>query len=428
MKQIQTQPVRGMRDILPQQKRLREEAFAKILHAYRQFGFSQIETPALENLDALLRSNAGDNTKLIFAIMKRGNALEKAIETGDAKALADLGLRFDLTLPLARYYAQNRSKLPRVFKSIQVGNVWRAERPQKGRYRQFYQCDIDVIGNASILAEIELLAATARALMDLGFVDFTIRVNDRRILSALTKACHLPDHLSDAIFIILDKLDKIGLDKMKQELMALELKEASVDALLTIITSDTAMGTSRILSEHLVSLEPFIAPEIIPALEVMIHEVNASSDGKFQCIFDPTLVRGLGYYTGTIFEITYKDYPSSIAGGGRYDNMISNLVNVNVPACGMSIGFDRMMNIVEEEELLPLTGESATALIYDKQVELSRIMSVANELRGQGEMITLYQREKNFAKQLTDLATNGMAEYYALNERGELSPLRSMRG
>jgi histidyl-tRNA synthetase len=421
MKQKSTQPARGTRDTLPGEMRLRSEAFSRIINAYQQFGFSEIETPAIENLENLAGANAGENTKLIFAIMKRGDALAKALDKNERDQLADLGLRFDLTLPLARYYAENRAKLPKVFKAIQIGNVWRAERPQKGRYRQFYQCDIDIIGNASFLAEIELLAASTRALVDLGFEGFKLLVNDRRILTALVKSVGISDDLRDSIFIVLDKLDKIGMDKVKQELNGLGLNNETIEQLMDrIIQQDSP----RSLKELLPLLEGYIDPSVVNELEIMINEISDLSKGKFECVFDPTLVRGLGYYTGPVFEVTYKDYPFSIAGGGRYDTMVGDLVGVDTPACGISIGFDRMMGILEEEKLLKTSSTNATALIYDKKTDPVVLMKITNDFWKKDQSITLYKREKNFGKQLTDFSLSGVTEYYNVNEEGELSELK----
>jgi histidyl-tRNA synthetase len=390
-----------MRDLLPHQVRIRESATEKILSVYRRYGFVRIETPALESLSILTRSDGGENEKLIFKVLKRGEKLEGA----RVEDLADLGLRFDLTVPLVRYYAHNHAKLPSPLRAIQIGPVWRAERPQKGRYRQFTQCDIDVIGLASHVAEIELIRATADALLALDLADLVIRINDRRILLAITRASGFPDSASTGVLISLDKLDKIGADGVEAELRSHGHSATSIARLFSLLdrlrkTTEDAYGQGRWLGLGL-------DESVTRALDEVIAVVEADAGPRYQIRFDPTLVRGMGYYTGQIFEIAYAGYPSSVAGGGRYDDMVGRFLGRPVPACGFSIGFERIASLLEERPGAAGAAGAKTVLLVEAGIpQLRRALDEARERRSRGEIVVIEPRDprKSLGRQLYELA------------------------
>ena len=409
---VNTAPPRGTRDLLPPEVELRDAATQQILDVYRSFGFRRIETPALESLRLLAGSDGGENERLIFKVLKRGEDLQEAMRTGGE--LADLGLRFDLTVPLARYYAENHARLPDPLKAIQIGPVWRAERPQKGRFRQFTQCDIDTLGHGTGLVEVELILATAEALARLGLTDLTVRINDRRILGLIARHCGFPETQQAGFFITFDKLDKIGpagvLDELRQAgapaaaiaqferlLPSLDKGEASLRELTSLGGPDDASG--------------------FESLDWIIRTANANIGAGARVQFDPTLVRGMGYYTGTIFEIASPAFASSIAGGGRYDRMIGKLLGRDVPACGFSIGFERLIMILTERGGGRVTtGEAEPtrrriALLVDADADLTAALAAARALRAEGHWTSLELRRKNLGKQLADLQTHGFWGY-----------------
>ncbi len=340
-------PPRGMRDFLPADVAIRDWATGVILKTYESFGFTRIETPALENINLLRRGEGGENLQLIFEVLKRGDKLERELASDQPKreGLADLGLRFDLTVPLVRFYAANQNTLPNPLKAIQIGSVWRAESPQAGRFRQFTQCDIDIFGIKNELAEMELLQATAEALSELGFKQFTIRINDRRILSALSSYCGFDAARVDNVFITLDKLDKIGDDGVRKELKNAGHEQAAIDKLMDVVntlhkTTDFAEARNALPQElqYNQALDP---------LANVIKGITKQGSGLYDIKFDPTLVRGMGYYTGQIFEVSCPGYTYSIAGGGRYDKMVGKFSGRDVPACGFSIGFERIITVFD---------------------------------------------------------------------------------
>jgi histidyl-tRNA synthetase len=399
----------------------------EIVGVYRAYGFRRIETPALESLRLLAGSEGGENEKLIFKVMKRGDELEAARRAGDD--LADLGLRFDLTVPLARYYAENHARLPEMLKAIQIGPVWRAERPQKGRFRQFTQCDIDVLGVASPLVEIELILATTDALTRLGLSGLTVRINDRRVLEVIARHCGFPEAAHGAFFIAFDKLDRLGSDGV-----VAELREAGHDAQAVRRFAELLPG----LSPDKVSLDALRAAlpgaqatDAWDALATIIDTTNSELAAGCRVRFDPTLVRGMGYYTGPIFEIAAAGYPSSIAGGGRYDRMIGRLLGRDVPASGFSIGFERLIAILAERGGLPAreTTKSAhrrVALLVDETGGVAAAVRAAKALRSEGYLVSLEVRRKNVKKQLDDLMTHGFWGHAAVDDRGgraEIKPL-----
>jgi histidyl-tRNA synthetase len=419
-----------MRDVLPDEVELRDAAAQAIIGVYRSHGFRRIETPALEHLRLLLGSEGGENEKLIFKVMKRGEDLDSALARG-AHDLADLGLRFDLTVPLARYYAENHARLPDPLKAIQIGPVWRAERPQKGRYRQFTQCDIDVLGEGGIVVEVELILATCEALAGLGVTGLTVRVNDRRILTCIARHCGFAADRQSGFFIAFDKLDKIG-----GEGVLGELRDAGHDP-AAIARFESLLPVLQKREMSLDSLTRTLAPATdeapaFEALATLLRVVAAELPGGARADFDPTLVRGMGYYTGTIFEIVSPAFPSSIAGGGRYDRMVGRLLGRDVPACGFSIGFERLIAILGEGGGAPRVaashaGRRRIAFLVDDDAALPRALPAARALRGAGDVVSLERRRKNTRKQLDELHGHGFSDYATLEAGADAAVVKPLR-
>jgi histidyl-tRNA synthetase len=409
-------PPRGMRDLLPGEVALRDRVAAAILATYEAWGYRHVETPALEHIRNLTAGQGGDNEKLIFKILKRGEEIADWSSAGSLDALVDHGLRFDLTVPLVRYYAHNRAKLPRLFKAIQIGPVWRAERPQRGRFRQFVQCDIDVIGSTSPLVEVELCAASAAALIVVGFRGFIIRLNDRRILEAMARGCGFAPERHAQVFITIDKLDKIGREGVRAELTEHGHDAAAVTALDALL-ADLPVPSAEVLAHPIARAATGEDRKVFEDLAGVARAVEQDAKGAYRVVFDPTLVRGMGYYTGTVFEIAYKDYPFSIAGGGRYDKMIGRLIGLDVPACGFSIGFERVVTILAEEGA---ANEAARriALIVDDGVDPGRALAEAGKLRADGQAVTLLAREKNLGQQIKALSADGYDRFAILRAAG----------
>ncbi|MGH7390980.1 MAG: histidine--tRNA ligase [Candidatus Rokuibacteriota bacterium] len=411
---LDTHPPRGMRDLLPDEVEVRDRATATILDVYRRHGFQRIETPAVESIKLLTRSEGGENEKLIFKILKRGERLARAQNVDD---MVDLGLRFDLTVPLARYYAHNHAKLPHPLKAIQIGSVWRAERQQAGRFRQFTQCDIDILGVASEVAEIELIVATAEALLALGLDGLTVRVNDRRILAAIAHHCGFEAARFDSVFIALDKLDKIEKAGVMDELEAEGHSAKAIGGLLTLL--DEVTGAAGRLDQLAPLLGEHWDPGVGRALERILGEVEHDGRGRFAIRFDPTLVRGMGYYTGPIFEVQYREARSSIAGGGRYDRMIGKLLGRDVPATGFSIGFERVIGILMEQATPGARDRDRVALVIDEQAAaLASVLRLARELREQGSIVSLEIRSKKGGRQLQELELRGFGRIGVVGEDG----------
>lgn len=428
------QPPRGMRDILPAEMRVRDALMATIVATFHRYGFSRIETPALEMIETLTGDDGGENAKLVFQVMKRGDKLQEALaevaEDGSAD-IADLGLRFDLTVPLCRFVAANRAKLPAILKTIQIAPVWRAERPQKGRLRQFYQCDIDTLGLAPPLAEIELLSASAEALKALGFKNFRIRVNDRRLLTAIAHQAQIPEAQHGAVFIALDKLDKIGPDGVAKALAESGIEEQAIARLMTLtgIGGEMADDPLEALAQSFAAAGAAADEQVFTDLRTLLDHINIAGNGDFHAMFDLTLVRGMGYYTGPIFEFDYKDYPFSIAGGGRYDNLVGKLSGQDMPACGISLGFERLVTILEEErEFAAGTGDGVLALLYDKNTPARAVSETAARLRGAEGAVSLYPRAKRMGKQLGGLAELGCDRYVTMEADGSLGDIRVLSG
>lgn len=388
-------PPRGMRDILPAEKSFREQLLGLVRRTYLARGFQEIETPALEDLSKLTSGQGGDNEKLVFQVLKRGNELDQALESG--KELADLGLRFDLTVPLTRYYASNHSKLPRVLKALQIGPVWRAERPQKGRYRQFLQCDIDIIGDSSFLAEAELLSASLAALEALGLADATIRVNHRELLLANISAIGVTKDQSPKAMIVIDKLDKIGIDGVAKELAEL-------------FSDDVAAAAKSWLS----SLNEAEFPE---ALQPLVSSMGPLAS---RLRYDASLVRGMGYYTGAIFEIEHPAAGSAIGGGGRYDSMVGKWLGTDVPAVGISLGIERIIELAN----LPETTTSNIALLVESAEQSGVALVIQNEIISSGATCRIEVKQKNLKAQLEALAGIGFDSFAVLSQGiSELSEL-----
>jgi len=418
-----------MRDILPDEVELRDAAVREIVGVYAGYGFRRIETPALEHLRLLAGSEGGENEKLIYKVMKRGDELEAARRAGDD--LADLGLRFDLTVPLARYYAENHARLPDPLKAIQIGPVWRAERPQKGRFRQFTQCDIDVVGLASPLVEIELILATTDALARLGLSDLTVRINDRRLLEIVARHCGFAEAAHGAFFIVFDKLDRLGpagvLAELREGGFDARAVERFAELLPRLDPEKVSLPTLR------AALSGTEATDAWDSVATIIATANTEIAAGCRIRFDPTLVRGMGYYTGPIFEIAAAGYPSSIAGGGRYDRMVGRLLGRDVPASGFSIGFERLISILTERGGLPTrenteTASRRVALLVDEGKDLGAAVRAAKSLRSAGYLVSLEVRRKNVKKQLEDLMTHGFWGHASVDDpqrRPEVKPLVS---
>lgn len=425
MAQLNRKPVTGMRDILPQEMEIRNYCMRVIRETYESYGFTQVETPCVESLENLTSKQGGDNEKLIFRILKRGEKLH-IDEAKTEEDLSDLGLRYDLTLPLSRFYAANQQALPQPFRAIQMGNVWRAERPQKGRFRQFMQCDIDILGEASNLAEIELITATTDALRRLSFKDFTVRVNDRKILRAMADFSGFPEEKFDEVCIILDKMDKIGKDGVAAELSGLGLSGDQVDRYMslfdTVEEKDAAGNTgSQAVSElrkFAGRLGDALQASVTSNLSGIFEAVESAGNGGFTLEFDPTLVRGMGYYTGTIFEVSLPGYGGSCAGGGRYDGMIGRFTGNHVPACGFSIGFERIIMILTEQGFRIPDSPERIAFLIEKGMEADRLKAVMEEagaLRREGRQVLVSYMNKNrkFQKeQLAERGYNDIRDFY----------------
>lgn len=398
-----------MRDFLPADKARREHALGIIKGVYRAHGFDEIETPVVEDYARLHSGLGGDNEKLSFSILKRGitaEALAAAAAAGDVEQLADLGLRFDLTVPLTRFYATHRAELPPVFRAIQIAPVWRAERPQKGRYRQFVQADIDIIGEPGILAEIELVTATSQVLAELGLAGCVIRVNDRRILFGLLGHCGFAPETHDRALITVDKLDKIGTEGVVAELREIDPVAAErMGEILAGVEPALAGSGIPLTGEAIAAVLPAGAAEDGIA---NLTELGAALDGVLpegvSVCFDPTLVRGMGYYTGTIFEVAHPGSGSSVGGGGRYDGMVGRFLGQDVPAVGFSIGFERVVDLIT---LPAATGPEAVALVYDADVAFPQLVALKRELVARGHRVRLEKRQKNMKTLLARVAAEG---------------------
>ena len=400
-----------MKDILPKEMAIRNYVMNMIRETYGTFGFSAIETPCVEHIENLCSKQGGENEKLIFKIMKRGEKLK--LDTAKTENdLTDSGLRYDLTVPLSRYYSNNVNELPAPFKALQMGNVWRADRPQRGRFRQFMQCDIDILGEPTYLAEIELVLATTTLLGKLDFHNFTIRINDRRILKAMAQYSGFPAESFDTVFIILDKMDKIGIEGVAEELEKEGFEKESIDTYLGLfreITNDVE-GVRYIKEKLSDVLEAGIAED----LETIINTVESVKTADFKMSFDPTLVRGMSYYTGPIFEISMDEFGGSVGGGGRYDEMIGKFTGNNTCACGFSIGFERIVMLLLERGYEIPTKNGKKAYLIEKNMPADKLLNIlkqATEERSAGTQINISIMKKNKKFQKDQLAADGYTEY-----------------
>ena len=395
---MKTQPLKGMRDLLPAEQRLRDYIQAQILETYRAAGFERISTPMLEDAENLDKSDGGDNLNLIFKVLKRGDKLDAALAAGDPKALSDMGLRYDLTLPLSRYYAANRASLPVPFKVIQTDRVFRAERPQKGRLREFVQCDIDILGDSSPNAEVELIDVTTRALLKIGFSGFTVNINDRRILRGMLKAMGFAPETLDSVCITFDKMDKIGAQGVEKELTEKQLPADAVRALADFIAAGD------------VSLEAVAAkcadPAVADDLKYVLATAEKLAGGRYGVGYCPSLVRGQGYYTGMVFEVTCPQFAGAVAGGGRYDNMVGKFIGQQVPAVGFSIGFERVCGILLEQGYQIPGAKQKLALLYLPGADFAAVLQKAGTLRAEYD-VTILPQAKKLGKQFGQLETAG---------------------
>ena len=409
-------PVKGMTDFLPEDMQLRNSVLTEIRRTYAQFGFAQIETPVMEHIGNLTSKQGGDNEKLIFKVQKRGAALARAWESGDRDALVDNGLRYDLTVPLARFYANNKEQLPNPFRALQVGPVWRADQPAKGRFRQFVQCDIDVLGDATNLAEIELICATSKALTRVlgraGIREFTVHVNDRRILCAAAMKAGCADPEIGGMLVTLDKLDKIGFDGVLNELLENGTDPAVANSYLDLFKGDICEDSCKQFCD---SIDPEGLADAVANLDEIISATRALTDDGVSVVFDPTLVRGMGYYTGPIFEVTVDNFNISIAGGGRYDEMIGKFSGEDVCACGFSIGFERIIAVLRDAGV---TGEDeardAVAFLVDVKADAARRLEVlqqAQALRDEGRDVAVLPMRKNIKRQIQTLEAQGFSQF-----------------
>ena len=411
---LSKKPVNGMKDILPAEMEIRDYVTNIIKDTYRSFGFNPIETPCMENIKNLSSRQGGENEKLIFKILKRGEKLklETAKEESD---VVDFGMRYDLTVPLSRFYAAHANDLPAPFKALQIGSVWRADRPQRGRYRQFTQCDIDILGEPTNLAEIELITATTTTIGRLGFKNFEIRINERRILKAMAAYSGFKEEDYDSVFITLDKMDKIGMDGVKQELIDAGYAEESVEKYLNLFSllkekREVAEGV-KFLSE---TLGEYLEKEVVTSMTEIATAVNASKAAEFTLVFDPTLVRGMSYYTGTIFEISMPELGAACGGGGRYDKMIGNFTGNDVPACGFSIGFERIILLLMESGFQIPERREKVAYLLEKNYPADKLVDVmkqAKEARENGQQVLVVRMNKNKKFQKEQLKKEGYEEF-----------------
>ena len=404
-------PVTGMKEILPKEMEVRDYVQRVIKETYKSFGFTAIETPCLEDLNNLCSKQGGENEKLIFKVLKRGEKLN--LETAKTENdVTDMGLRYDLTVPLVRFYSNNSNNLPSPFKALQMGNVWRADRPQRGRYRQFMQCDIDIFGESTNMAEIELILATTTTLGKIGFKGFEIRINERRLLKAMASYAGFPDDKFDIVCIILDKLDKIGLDGVREELSKEGFSQESIDKYCKLFEdlSNDLSGLKKIKE----TLGDTVEDEVITNLVEIIESVEAVKKADFKMVFDPTLVRGMGYYTGTIFEIALPQFGGACGGGGRYDKMVGNFTGTNVPACGFSIGFERIVLLLMENGFEIPGSKDKVAYLVEKDMpkdKYAEILDKAMAEREKGVQVLVTKMNKNKKFQKEQLSTEGYEKF-----------------
>jgi len=402
--------LKGMRDILPEEQKIRDFIQGKILETYMASGFERISTPILEDSVNIAKSEGGENLNLVFNVLKRGEKLDSALkENPSAENLSDMALRYDLTLPLARFFAANKNRLQFPFKVIQTDRVYRAERPQKGRLREFVQCDIDILGDKSPNAEVELIDVTSRAMLNIGFNDFSINVNDRRLLREMLVSMGFSPDSIESVSVTFDKLDKIGVDGVQAELFEKNFNEKSVKNL-----SDFLSGGKMSLD----SVSEFVQDKnIVENLRYVMDNVKASSSGKYDIVFTPSLVRGQGYYTGMVFEISSPHFSGAVGGGGRYDKMIGKFIGEEVPAVGFSIGFERICSILLENNFNIPSIKEKCAVLYDDSVPFSEVLKEAEKLR-ENYLVSVIKKAKKMGPQFSMLEEHGYTKFAQLNESG----------
>ena len=411
---LSKKPVNGMKDILPAEMEIRDYVTSVIKETYRSFGFTPIETPCMENIANLSNKQGGENEKLIFKVLKRGEKLNLETATTEDDVV-DFGMRYDLTVPLTRFYSNNANNLPTPFKALQIGNVWRADRPQRGRYRQFTQCDIDILGEPSNLAEIELITATTTTLGKLGFKNFEIRINERRILKAMAAYSGFAEEDYDSVFITLDKMDKIGVEGCAAELERNGYAKENIDKYLGLFEllaekKDVAEGVTFLAD----TLGEYLDAEVVKNMTEIATAVNATKAAQFELVFDPTLVRGMSYYTGTIFEIAMPEFGGACGGGGRYDKMVGKFTGNDVPACGFSIGFERIILLLMESGFKIPERPKKVAYLVEKNYpadKLVNVMQQAKEARENNQQVLVVRMNKNKKFQKEQLTNEGYEEF-----------------
>jgi histidyl-tRNA synthetase len=400
-------PLKGTCDYLPQEVALRDYLQNTILSVYRAAGYERISTPAIEDIENIDKSEGGDNLNLIFKILKRGEKFDEAFASHDEHALCDMGLRYDLTLPLSRYYANNRQNLLTPAKCIQTDRVWRAERPQKGRLREFVQCDIDILGSASPTCEVDLITTTAKALRAVGMEHFTVHINDRGLLTGVLAAIGVPADVNDSVCITLDKLDKIGVDGIRAELGE-KVAPAVTDKLCALMADGPV--TLEAAEAYLTDKTP------AARLRYIMDTVRELSGDAFDLVFDLTLIRGQGYYTGPVFEVRSSEFRGAIAGGGRYDNLIGKFLGENVPAVGFSIGFERICAILRDRGFVPPTARRRIAFLYYPD-QLTQAARAAEELRGEAD-VSLIEKAGKVGKLINRIQQYGFDAFAEITDSG----------
>lgn len=407
---LKKKPTTGMKDVMPEEMEIRDYVISLIKETYRNYGFQSVETPCVEHIENLCSKQGGDNEKLIFKILKRGEKL-KIAEAKTEEEVVDGGLRYDLTVPLARYYSNHANELPSPFRAMQIGNVWRADRPQRGRYRQFVQCDIDILGEPGNLAEIELILATSAMLGKLGFSNFTVNINDRNILKAMAKFSGFKEEDYDEVFIVLDKMDKIGKEGVQEELVEMGYARENVETYLNMF-DEIAPGVEGIhfLKEK---LGDCLSSKTAEGMELIMSSVEAAKEADFKVKFDPTMVRGQSYYTGTIFEVTMDDFGGSVAGGGRYDKMIGKFTGQDTPACGFSIGFERIVMLLLENGYKIPNARPKKAYLIEKNMPkegMLKVLQLAKKDRENGYQTMIANMKKNKKFQKEQIGSEGYTE------------------
>ena len=438
-----TQPARGMRDFLPADVRRRDHVISITKEVYERYGFEPLETPAVEDLETLMGKYGEEGNQLIFKILKRG--------VHESTGEADLALRYDLTVPLARVVAEYRDKLPKFFKRYQIQPVWRADRPARGRFREFYQCDVDVLGSKSMLVEAEICAAASEVLSKLGFNDFTIRLNHRQVLSGVLHSAGVPSDKHNAALIALDKLDKIQREGVAKELGERGVDQGARDRLLDFFVELNSLdhAAELALGENIDRKTDSLNAAVLGRLVEFVRDNEAAARGiddlrsimKFagasgiaqRIKIDPSLARGLSYYTGAIMEINVKDLPGSLGGGGRYDNLVGMFLGKDVPACGFSLGLERIIVVMAERGMFPAMLATSPAdvmvVIWDDEL-VSESLRLATDLRMAGLRVDLYPEADKVAKQFKYAASRGIPFVALVGEeersRGEVS-LKDLR-